>query len=151
LWFGWFGFNGGSALGSNGGAAGALAASQAAAAAAALTWLLGGWKHKGKPPAVGFGSGLVGGPGAGPPPSGFVDALGAVAIGVLAGVVCYFAVTLKPRLRYDDSLDAFGIHGVGGFVGALLTGVFASASFYLAGGGSTGVIKTLTDEGRLAQ
>lgn len=151
LWFGWFGFNGGSALGSNGAAAGALGASQVAAAAAALTWLLVEWKHKGKPTALGFASGLVAGLVAVTPGSGFVDPLGALAIGLLAGGVCYGAVCLKPRLRYDDSLDAFGVHGVGGFLGAILTGVFVSADFYLAGGGSDALIHTLTDSGRLAQ
>lgn len=151
LWFGWFGFNGGSALGSNGGAAGALSASQAAAAAAALTWLLVEWKHKGKPTALGFASGLVAGLVAVTPASGFVNPLGAIAIGVLASSCCYYAVYLKSRFKYDDSLDAFGIHGVGGILGGLLTGALASASFYLAGGGSEAVIKTLTENGRAAQ
>lgn len=151
LWFGWFGFNGGSALGSNGAAAAALGASQVAAAAAALTWLLVEWKHKGKPTALGFASGLVAGLVAVTPASGFVDPLGAVAIGGLAGCICYAAVCLKPRLKYDDSLDAFGVHGVGGFLGAILTGVFISADFYLAGGGSDALIHTLTDSGRPAQ
>jgi ammonium transporter len=151
LWFGWFGFNGGSALGSNGGAGGALAASQVAAAAAALTWLLVEWRHKGKPTALGFASGLVAGLVAVTPASGFVNPLGALAIGAIAGLVCYGAVCLKPRFKYDDSLDAFGVHGVGGFLGAVLTGVFVSAGFYLAGGGSDAAIETLTKSGRLAQ
>lgn len=151
LWFGWFGFNGGSALASNGGAAGALGASQAAAAAAALTWLLVEWKHKGKPTALGFASGLVAGLVAVTPASGFVAPLAAMAIGVLASVCCYLAVCLKPKFNYDDSLDAFGVHGVGGVLGAILTGALASATFYLAGGGSDAVIKTLTESGRVAQ
>ena len=151
LWFGWFGFNGGSALASNGGAAGALAASQAAAAAAALTWLLVEWKHKGKPTALGFASGLVAGLVGVTPGSGFVSPLGAISIGVLTALGCYLAVCLKPRFKYDDSLDAFGVHGVGGILGALLTGVFASASFYLAGGGSDALIKTLTESGHAVQ
>lgn len=151
LWFGWFGFNGGSALASNGNAGGALAASQAAAAAAALTWLLVEWRHKGKPTALGFASGLVAGLVVVTPASGFVNPLGAIAIGVLAGMGCYLAVCLKPKFKYDDSLDAFGIHGVGGILGAILTGVFASAPFYLAGGGSDVLIETLTKQGRLAQ
>src|SRR5262249_17486437 len=143
LWFGWFGFNGGSALASNGGAVGALAASQSAAAAAALTWLLVEWRHKGKPTALGFASRLVAGLVVVTPASGFVSPLAASAIGALAGVVCYVAVCLKPRFKYDDSLDAFGVHGVGGFLGAVLTGVFVSASFYLAGGGSDALLVTL--------
>lgn len=151
LWFGWFGFNGGSALGSNSGAAGALGASQSAAAAAALTWLLIEWKSRGKPTALGFASGLVAGLVAVTPASGFVSPLGATAIGVLASCCCYYAVCLKTRFKYDDSLDAFGIHGVGGVLGAILTGVLASRTFYLAGGGTDAVIKTLTENGRLAQ
>ncbi len=127
LWFGWFGFNGGSALGSNAQAGAALTASQVAAAAAALSWLVAEWLHKGKPTALGFASGLVAGLVAITPASGFVSPLSALVIGALAGVVCYAAVCLKPLLKYDDSLDAFGVHGVGGFLGALLTGVFASA------------------------
>ena len=126
LWFGWFGFNGGSALHANGQAASALAASQIAAAAAALSWMVAEWLHKGKPTALGFASGLVAGLVAITPASGFVLPMPALAIGALAGVVCYAAVCLKPLLRYDDSLDAFGVHGVGGFLGAVLTGLFAS-------------------------
>jgi ammonium transporter len=126
LWFGWFGFNGGSALHANGQAASALAASQTAAAAAALTWMVAEWLHKGKPTALGFASGLVAGLVAITPASGFVLPMPAMAIGALAGVICYGAVCLKPLLKYDDSLDAFGVHGVGGFLGAILTGVFAS-------------------------
>jgi ammonium transporter len=126
LWFGWFGFNGGSALHANGQAASALAASQIAAAAAALSWMVAEWLHKGKPTALGFASGLVAGLVAITPASGFVLPLPALAIGALAGVICYAAVCLKPLLKYDDSLDAFGVHGVGGYLGAVLTGVFAS-------------------------
>jgi Amt family ammonium transporter len=126
LWFGWFGFNGGSALHSNGQASSALTASQVAAAAAALSWLFAEWLHKGKPTALGFASGLVAGLVAITPASGFVSPKSALVIGALAGVVCYGAVCLKPILKYDDSLDAFGVHAVGGFLGAVLTGVFAS-------------------------
>ncbi len=136
LWFGWFGFNGGSALHSNGQAGAALTASQVAAAAAALTWMLAEWLHKGKPTALGLASGIVAGLVAITPASGFVTPLSAIIIGALAGVVCYAAVCLKPILKYDDSLDAFGVHGVGGFLGAILTGVFASAVFVSKGGGS---------------
>ncbi len=153
LWFGWFGFNGGSALGSNGQAASALAASQVAAAAAALSWMLVEWQHRGKPTALGLASGLVAGLVAVTPASGYVTPLGALVIGLLAGVVCYVAVCLKPFLKYDDSLDAFGVHGVGGFLGALLTGVFASAALVKAGTGNTDPnfqLGALAD-GRLAQ
>jgi Amt family ammonium transporter len=144
LWFGWFGFNGGSALASNGLAGSALAASQVAAAAAALGWMGAEWFHRGKPTALGVASGLVAGLVAVTPASGFVSPLSALVIGLIAGVVCYAMICLKPALKYDDSLDAFGIHGIGGFLGALLTGVFASSVLYKAGsdsalpGGSTG-------------
>jgi ammonium transporter, Amt family len=136
LWFGWFGFNGGSALASNGLAGSALTATRVAAAAAGLGWVLVEWRHKGKPTALGFASGVVAGLVAVTPASGFVSPLSALVIGLAAGVVCYGAVCLKPRLGYDDSLDAFGVHGVGGFLGALLTGVFASAALYKVGSGS---------------
>ena len=96
-----------------------------AAAAAALSWMLVEWLHRGKPTALGLASGLVAGLVAVTPASGFVTPLGGLAIGLLAGVVCYGAVCLKPFFKYDDSLDAFGVHGVGGFLGAVLTGVFA--------------------------
>jgi ammonium transporter len=136
LWFGWFGFNGGSALGSNALAGSALAASQVAASAAALSWMLVEWRHKGKPTALGLASGLVAGLVAVTPAAGFVTPLGALVIGLLAGGICYLAVSLKPFFKYDDSLDAFGVHGVGGFLGAVLTGVLASAALYKAGSGS---------------
>ncbi len=127
LWFGWFGFNGGSALSSNANAVSALTASQVAAAAAALSWMVVEWMHKGKPTALGVASGLVAGLVAVTPASGFVTPIGGLIIGVLAGLICYGAVCLKPLFKYDDSLDAFGVHGIGGFLGAVLTGVFASA------------------------
>jgi ammonia channel protein AmtB len=127
LWFGWFGFNGGSALNSTTLAASAFAATQAAAAAAGLGWMLVEWLHKGKPTALGLASGIVAGLVAVTPASGFVYMGGAVFIGLAAALVCYIAVALKNSLGYDDSLDAFGVHGVGGFVGAVLTGVFCSA------------------------
>lgn len=136
LWFGWLGFNGGSALASNGQAGAALAASQVAAAAAALGWILVEWLHKGKPTALGFASGLVAGLVAVTPASGYVSPLSALVIGLLAGTVCYLAVCLKPFCHYDDSLDAFGVHGVGGFLGAILTGVLASSALVKAGTGS---------------
>ncbi len=126
LWFGWFGFNGGSALYCNGQAVSAFTFTQIAAAAGGLAWLLVEWLHRGKPTALGFASGLVAGLVAITPASGFVYPAGALAIGLIAGVVCYWAVALKGILGYDDSLDAFGIHGVGGFLGAILTAFFVS-------------------------
>jgi Amt family ammonium transporter len=127
LWFGWFGFNGGSATNGSALAGSAFAATQAAAAAAGLGWMLVEWLHKGKPTALGLASGIVAGLVAVTPASGFVYIGGAVCIGLAASVLCYLAVALKNKLGYDDSLDAFGVHGVGGFVGAVLTGVFCSA------------------------
>src|SRR5262245_16381699 len=126
LWFGWFGFNGGSALGSNSLSTSAFSATQAAAAAAALSWMVAEWLHKGKPTALGWASGVVAGLVAVTPASGFVPMWGGLAIGLIAGIVCYVAVCLKPIFKYDDSLDAFGVHGVGGFLGAILTGVFCA-------------------------
>ena len=133
LWFGWFGFNGGSALAANPLAGSALTATQIAAAAAALSWMLAEWYHKGKPTALGLASGLVAGLVAVTPASGFVKPIGGLAIGLLAGVVCYAVVCMKPFFKYDDSLDAFGVHGVGGFLGALLTGLFCSKAINEAG------------------
>lgn len=127
LWFGWFGFNGGSSVRSDSLAVSAFAATQAAAAAAGLGWMLVEWLHKGKPTALGLASGIVAGLVAVTPASGFVYMWGGMLIGLAAAVVCYFAVAMKNRLGYDDSLDAFGVHGVGGFVGAILTGLFCSA------------------------
>jgi len=135
LWFGWFGFNGGSALASNGQAGAALAASQIAAAGAALSWMTVEWIHRGKPTALGLASGLVAGLVAVTPASGFVTPFSGLIIGLLAGGICYLAVCLKPSFKYDDSLDAFGVHGVGGFLGAFLTGVFASSALVKAGTG----------------
>jgi ammonium transporter len=124
LWFGWFGFNGGSGLNSTGLAGSAFAATQAAAASAGLVWMLVEWIHKGKPTALGLASGIVAGLVAVTPASGFVYIWGGFAIGAITAVVCYLAVVLKGLLGYDDSLDAFGVHGVGGFIGAVLTGLF---------------------------
>jgi Amt family ammonium transporter len=124
LWFGWFGFNGGSALASNSLAASALTVTQFAAAAAGLGWMLMEWLHRGKPTALGLASGFVAGLVAITPAAGAVAVWGAVPIGLIAAAVCYAAVMLKGSLGYDDTLDAFGVHGVGGFVGAVLTGVF---------------------------
>jgi len=124
LWFGWFGFNGGSALASGTLAVSAFAATQAAAAGAALSWSLVEWLHRGKPTALGFASGVVAGLVAVTPAAGYVVPWAGLVIGLLAGVICYFSVFLKSIFQYDDSLDAFGVHGVGGFLGAVLTGVF---------------------------
>ncbi len=133
LWFGWFGFNGGSAGGSGTLATSAFAATQAAAAAAGLSWMLAELLHKGKATALGLASGIVAGLVAVTPAAGYVYISGGVAIGILAGVVCYFAVSLKSTLGYDDSLDAFGVHGVGGFLGAILTGIFCHGAVNSAG------------------
>jgi ammonium transporter len=133
LWFGWFGFNGGSALNSTGLAGSAFAATQAAAAAAGLGWMLIEWLHKGKPTALGLASGIVAGLVAVTPASGFVYPWAGVPIGLAATAFCYLAVWLKGKLGYDDSLDAFGVHGVGGFVGAVLTGVFCYQAINSAG------------------
>jgi Amt family ammonium transporter len=150
LWFGWFGFNGGSALAGNALAGMALTASQVAAAAAAMSWVAAEWFHRGKPTALGLASGLVAGLVAVTPASGFVTPLGALAIGLVAGVVCYTAVCVKPALRYDDSLDAFGVHGVGGFLGAVLTGVFVAKAAVNAANGNSDPVGTLA-AGRSAQ
>lgn len=128
LWFGWFGFNGGSATASNALAGSAFAATQAAAAAAGLSWMLVEWLMKGKPTALGLASGIVAGLVAVTPASGYVYMWGGAAIGFIAGIVCYFAVAMKTKCGYDDSLDAFGVHAVGGFLGAVLTGVFCYAA-----------------------
>jgi ammonium transporter len=133
LWFGWFGFNGGSAINSGSQAVSAFAATQAAAAAAGLSWMLAEWWHRGKPTALGLASGIVAGLVAVTPASGWVYPWGGLAIGLIAGPICYLAVTLKPVFKYDDSLDAFGVHGVGGFLGAVLTGVFCFAMVNEAG------------------
>ncbi|MBS0327867.1 MAG: ammonium transporter [Proteobacteria bacterium] len=124
LWVGWFGFNAGSAVASNGRAGMAMFATQFATAAAALAWMFTEWLAKGKPSVLGIASGAVAGLVAITPASGFVGAGGALAIGLAAGVGCFFAsTTVKGWFRYDDSLDAFGVHCVGGIIGALLTGV----------------------------
>lgn len=125
LWFGWFGFNAGSALSSGQLAALSFMATHLGAAGGALTWLAVEWRHRGKPTALGAASGLLAGLVAITPAAGFVAPWAAIVIGGAAGVVCYAAVMLKDRFHYDDSLDAFGVHGVGGLAGALLTGVFA--------------------------
>jgi Amt family ammonium transporter len=127
LWVGWFGFNAGSATAADGRAGMAMLVTQLATAAAALGWMFAEWISKGKPSVLGIASGAVAGLVAITPASGFVGPTPAVIIGVAAGVVCFIgATTLKRALKYDDSLDAFGVHGIGGIIGALLTGVFVS-------------------------
>jgi Amt family ammonium transporter len=136
LWFGWFGFNAGSALEANGGAALAMVNTWVATACAALSWMLAEWMFKGKPSMLGAASGAVAGLVAITPAAGYVGVMGGIVIGLLAGVVCLWGVNgLKRLLGADDSLDVFGVHGVGGILGAILTGVFAAPSL-----GGTGVI-----------
>jgi Amt family ammonium transporter len=124
LWVGWFGFNAGSAVASDGRAGMAMFVTQFATAAAALAWMFTEWLTKGKPSVLGIASGAVAGLVAITPASGFVGASGSLIIGIAAGVICFFAATsVKKMFGYDDSLDAFGVHCIGGIVGALLTGV----------------------------
>ncbi len=125
LWFGWFGFNAGSGLAANGLAAFALVNTNTATAAAVLAWVIAEWRHHGKPTVLGAASGAVAGLVAITPAAGFVPPWASIVIGLLAGVICYGAVNLRFKIGYDDSLDAFGVHGIGGIIGALLTGVFA--------------------------
>jgi len=142
LWFGWFGFNAGSAVSSGGLAASAFVATHLAAAAATLSWMFAEWLTKGKPSALGAASGAVAGLVAITPASGFVGPMSGLLIGLVAGVVCFWAcTTLKAKLGYDDSLDVFGIHGVGGTVGAILTGVFAAEG--LLGGNAGQIVNQL--------
>jgi Amt family ammonium transporter len=154
LWFGWFGFNAGSAVAVETPVAGdiaglAFATTQTAAAAAALVWLLIEWLHRRKPTTVGMASGIVAGLVAITPAAGHVQPLAAIAIGGLSSLACYSAVQLKSRLGYDDSLDAFGVHGVGGTWGAIATGLFCTlpVSGLLAGGGFAQVGKQLVGVG----
>lgn len=134
LWFGWFGFNAGSALSANSLAASAFVVTHAAAAAATVSWVLTEWLHHGKPTILGAASGCVAGLVAITPAAGFVSLIPAVIIGLGAGIICFLAVAiLKPKLGYDDSLDAFGVHGIGGTWGAIATGLFASTTVNPAG------------------
>ncbi len=134
LWFGWFGFNAGSALGANGLATTAFVVTNTAAAAAAIAWMIVEWAHRGKPTMLGIASGLVAGLVGITPASGFVSPLSAIIIGASVGIICYISVSLiKPLFGYDDSLDAFGVHGVGGTFGAIATGLFASVAMNPAG------------------
>ena len=127
LWVGWFGFNAGSAVAANGTAGMAMLVTQIATAAAAMGWMCAEWLTHGKPSALGIASGVIAGLVAITPAAGTCGPMGAIIIGLSSGVICFFCATsLKRKLGYDDSLDAFGVHGVGGIVGALLTGVFAA-------------------------
>ncbi len=139
LWVGWFGFNAGSAASASTNAGMAMAVTQIATAAAALAWMFAEWISRGKPSVLGIISGAVAGLVAITPASGFVNPTGALAIGIVAGVVCFWGATgLKHAMGYDDSLDAFGVHGIGGFAGAILTGVFAVEA--IGGDGKKGLI-----------
>ncbi|MDH1263963.1 MULTISPECIES: ammonium transporter [unclassified Pseudomonas] len=130
LWVGWFGFNAGSAVAADETAGMAMLVTQIATAAAALSWMFAEWTTHGKPSALGIASGVVAGLVAITPAAGTVGPVGALVIGLASGVVCFFCATsLKRKLGYDDSLDVFGVHGVGGIVGALLTGIFAAPAF----------------------
>ena len=144
LWFGWFGFNAGSALGANELAANAFVATQGAAAAGVLGWILPEWIRGGKPTILGAASGCVAGLVAITPAAGFVTPMAGIFIGFIGGGVCYFSVaSLKRRLGYDDSLDAFGVHGMGGIWGSIATGIFATTS--INPDGANGLIYGSTD------
>jgi Amt family ammonium transporter len=127
LWFGWFGFNAGSGLAADGLAANAFLVTHVAAATAALTWVILDWAINKKPTTIGICTGAVAGLAAITPASGFVDLKGALIIGILSAMVCYYMVgTVKIKLKYDDSLDVFGVHGVGGIIGSIMVGVLAT-------------------------
>jgi ammonium transporter, Amt family len=139
LWVGWFGFNGGSAGGANDSAGMAILVTQICAAAAALAWMFAEWMTHGRPSVLGIASGAIAGLVVITPAAGFVDPKGALIMGIAGGIVCFIASTgIKRMLGYDDSLDVFGIHGVGGFLGAILTGVFAVAA--IGGEGKNGLL-----------
>ena len=148
LWVGWFGFNAGSALAADGRAGMAMAATQIATGAAALSWMTAEWIRKGSPSVLGLTTGAVSGLVAVTPAAGFVDPRGALVIGLLAGVLCYWGATgLKRMLGADDSLDAFGVHGVGGILGAILTGIFVSKDIAGVQPGVAQVVTQLTGVG----
>ncbi len=138
LWFGWFGFNGGSALAANGIAASAFVATHLAGLSAMVMWTLVEWIHRGKPTTLGAASGIIAGLATITPASGFVGPNAAVIIGFLAGFICYLAVLAKNKLGYDDSLDVVGVHGVGGMIGTLSIGIFASKA--INPGGADGLL-----------
>ena len=144
LWVGWYGFNGGSALGANGDAAMAIAVTQISAATAAFTWMMIEWMKNGKPSVLGLATGAIAGLAAVTPASGFIGPVGGFGIGLASGFLCWWASTvIKIRLGYDDSLDVFGVHGVGGFVGTVLAGVFAAEMF----GGKEGDLAIVSQVG----
>ena len=152
LWVGWFGFNAGSAVAADGRAGFAMLTTQVATACAAFGWMFAEWLAKGKPSVLGIISGAVAGLVAITPASGYVGVTGALVIGIAAGVVCFWSATwLKTKLGYDDSLDAFGVHGIGGILGALLTGIFAVKDIGGADGSillqAKGVLTTLVYSG----
>ncbi|HCG99901.1 MAG TPA: hypothetical protein DE036_09040, partial [Actinobacteria bacterium] len=128
LWFGWFGFNAGSALAANGLATNAFVTTHTAATAATVSWVFIEWLKNGKPTMLGAATGSIAGLATITPAAGFVSPLAALAIGLTAGIACYYAVSLKFKLGYDDSLDVVGVHGVGGIIGSLAVGVFASTA-----------------------
>ena len=138
LWFGWFGFNAGSALSSGWLAALAFTTTHLGATGGALGWIVVEWRHRGKPTALGVASGLVAGLVAITPAAGYVSPTAAIIIGFIAAIVCYGAVLAKYKYGYDDSLDAFGVHGVGGLTGAILTGVFCEKRVFPGGGDPVG-------------
>jgi ammonium transporter, Amt family len=133
LWFGWFGFNAGSALMAGGLATSAFVVTNTAAAMAGLTWLTVSWIHRGRPSVLGMAAGAVAGLVAITPASGFVDVSGSIIIGLGAGVFCYVALQLRPRLKVDDALDVWAVHGIGGTWGAIATGLFATVAINTAG------------------
>jgi Amt family ammonium transporter len=144
LWVGWFGFNGGSALGANGTAAMAITVTHISASTAALTWMAIEWIKYGKPSVLGFATGAIAGLAAVTPASGFIGPVGGFAIGLASGVICYLCSTaVKSKFGYDDSLDVFGVHGVGGFVGVILAGVFCAGMF----GGTEGDVNIVSKVG----
>ncbi|MCE5198966.1 MAG: ammonium transporter [Armatimonadota bacterium] len=128
LWFGWFGFNAGSALAANGIATGAFLATNTAGATAAVAWMMLEWCHRGKPTALGVATGAIAGLAAVTPASGFITPVASIAIGAIVSVICYFAIMLKGKFGYDDSLDVFGVHGVGGIWGVIAVGLFATGA-----------------------
>lgn len=137
LWVGWYGFNGGSALGANGSAAMAITVTQISASTAALAWMFSEWFKHGKPSVLGIATGAIAGLAAITPAAGVVGPIGALAIGLSSGIVCFLASTaLKAKFGYDDSLDVFGVHGVGGFIGTVMAGIFGAA---LLGGNQEGL------------
>ena len=142
LWVGWFGFNAGSALAADQSAGMAMLVTHIGAAAGSLAWMFREWSKQGRPSVLGIVTGMVAGLGTITPASGFVGPMGALIIGILAGIICYEATQyIKKVLMIDDSLDVFPVHGVGGILGTLLTGVFASASF-----GGMGLENSISDQ-----